>query len=336
MANINMEPFRISRRDFLQYLLLATGLSSGLVHPKPVFSQAPSRPVTGDLARGTRMDDGRPSATALGAAFLRAAHQVLDQPRILEDPIALRILGSESESTLRSYPERYATGRSLRAFIALRSRFAEDELARAVQGGVRQYVILGAGLDTFPYRNPYPASRLRVYEVDHPATQSWKRRQLQQANIAIPESLAYAPVDFEKQTLGDGLERANFRKGESAFFSLLGVVIYLTKSAVVETLKFVASMPSGSEIVFDYCVPPSVLPEGLRSAHEMLANRTARLGEPWITYFDPTSFIAELRQMGFGLVEDVGPEEANRRYFQDRSDGLQVSGASRLMKARVC
>jgi len=334
MGNINMEPFRISRRDFLQYLL-ATGLSSGLVHPKPVFSQAPSTPVTGDHARGTRMDDGRPSATALGAAFLRAAHQVLDQPRILEDPIALRILGSESESTLRSYPERYAT-RSLRAFIALRSRFAEDELARAVQRGVRQYVILGSGLDTFPYRNPYAASRLRVYEVDHPATQSWKRRQLQQAKIAIPESLAYAPVDFEKQTLGDGLGRAGFRKEESAFFSLLGVVIYLTKSAVVETLKFVASMPSGSEIVFDYCVPPSLLPEGLRSAHEMLANRTAKLGEPWITYLDPSSFLSELRQMGFGLVEDLGPEEANQRYFKDRSDGLQVNGASRLMKARVC
>ncbi len=180
-----MEPFRISRRDFLQ-TVFAAGLFSGLVYPKPAFSQVSSMEVPGDKARGSRMDDGRPSATALGAAFLRAAHQVLDQPRVLEDPIALRILGSERESALRSYPERYGASRALRALIVLRSRYAEDELARAVQRGVRQYVILGAGLDTFPYRNPYPVSRLRVYEVDHPATQSWKRRQLHQAEIADP------------------------------------------------------------------------------------------------------------------------------------------------------
>jgi methyltransferase (TIGR00027 family) len=335
MANMHMEPLRISRRDFLQ-TILAAGLFSGLVYPEPVFGQAPSTDVQDDKARGSRMDDGRPSATALGAAFLRAAHQVLDQPRILEDPIALRILGSEGESALQSYPERYGAGRALRAFIVLRSRYAEDELVRAVQAGVRQYVILGAGLDTFPYRNPHPVSRLRVYEVDHPATQAWKRRQLQQAKIAIPDSVTYTPIDFEKQTLGDGLGSAGFNKKEPAFFSMLGVVIYLTKSAVLGTLKFVASLPSGSEIVFDYCVPPSLLPEGPRSAHESVANRAAALGEPWITYFDPSALAGELRHMGFGLIEDTGSQEANQRYFKDRSDGLSISGAGRLMKARVC
>ena len=311
-------------------------LFEGLVPAKPAFSQAPAKDGTEDKARGTRMDDGRPSATALRAAFLRAAHQILDQPRILEDPLALRILGSESESSLRSYPERYEAPRTLRAFIVLRSRYAEDELARAVQRGVGQYVILGAGLDTFPYRNPYPLSQLRVYEVDHPATQSWKRRQLHQAEIAIPDSVAYAPVDFEKQTLGDGLGRAGFKKEEPAFFSMLGVVIYLTKSAVVETLRFVAALPSGSEMVFDYSVSPSQLPENQRSAHESAARRVAALGEPWITYLDPSTLAVELRQMGFEMLEDIGPREANRRYFKDRSDGLQIGGSGRLLKARVC
>ena len=270
MANLLMDSFRISRRNFLQ-TLLAGGLLRGLGSPKPAFSQAPAKDLTEDHARGTRLDDGRPSATALAAALLRAAHQLLDRPRILEDPLAIRILGSERASALRSYPERYAVRRTLRAFIVLRSRYAEDELARAVQRGVRQYVILGAGLDTFPYRNPYPASQLRVYEVDHPATQSWKRRQLHQA-----------------------------------------------------------------EIVFDYSVSPSQLPESQRSAHESAAKRVAALGEPWITYLDPSTFAVELREMGFGMLETIDPEEANRRYFKDRLDGLQIGGSARLLKARVC
>jgi methyltransferase (TIGR00027 family) len=336
MANLFSDDFGISRRDFLQYLL-AGGFFGGLVPPNPAFSQALTKDLTEDSARGTRMDDGRPSATALSAAFLRAAHQILDQPRILEDPLAIRILGWESESALRAYPpERYAARRSLRAFVVLRSRYAEDELARTVQRGVRQYVILGAGLDTFPYRNPYPLSQLRVHEVDHPATQSWKRRQLHQAEIAIPDSVTYAPVDFEKQTLGDGLRRAGFKKEEPTFFSMLGVVIYLTKSAVVETLQFVASLPLGSEIVLDYSVPPSQLPESQRSAHKSAAKRVAALGEPWITYLDPSAFAVELRQMGFGMLEDIGPQEANPRYFKNRSDGLQIGGSGRLLKARVC
>ena len=122
------------------------------------------------------MDEGQPSRTALRAAMLRAAHQILDNPRVLDDPLALRIIGSEGESWVRSNPERLREARFLRAFIVARSRYAEDELAQAIQRGVRQYVILGAGLDTFAYRNPYAESRLHVYEVDHPATQSWKRK----------------------------------------------------------------------------------------------------------------------------------------------------------------
>ena len=281
------------------------------------------------------MEEGQPSATAQGAAIHRAAHQFLDVPKILDDPLALRIIGTNAESALRANLWRFQKSRFLRAFIALRSRYAEDELARAIQRGVRQYVILGAGLDTFAYRNPYPGSRLRVFEVDHPATQSWKRVRLREAEIAIPDSLTFAPVDFERQTLADGLNRAGFRAEEAAFFSLLGVVVYLTKTAVMETFKFVASLPAGSEIVFDYSILPSMLNESQRSAHESRASRVAAIGEPWITYFDPSSLASELRGMGFKQVEDFGPEEANSRYFKDRTDSLRISGSGRLMKARL-
>src|SRR5208337_2845591 len=155
------------------------------------------------------MQEGKFSRTAQRVAIRRAAHQLLDHPRVLDDPLALRIIGSEAEEVLRSDPkESHAFSRAFRAFMAARSRYAEDELAHAVAHGVRQYVVLGAGLDTFAYRNPYP--ELRVFEVDHPATQAWKREQLEAAGIAVPASLTFVPIDFERQTLVDGLTRAGF------------------------------------------------------------------------------------------------------------------------------
>ena len=153
------------------------------------------------------MQEGKFSKTAHRVAIRRAAHQLLDNPKVLDDPLALRIIGSEAADELRSNPkEHHAFSRAFRAFMAARSRYAEDELARAVAHGVRQYVVLGAGLDTFAYRNPHPG--LRVFEVDHPSTQTWKREQLQAADIPIPPSLTFVPIDFEKQTLADGLENS--------------------------------------------------------------------------------------------------------------------------------
>src|SRR6202035_6128756 len=176
------------------------------------------------------MQEGKFSKTAHRVAIRQAAHQLLDQPRVLDDPLALRIIGSQAEQELRSNPrEHHAFSRAFRAFMAARSRYAEDELARAVAHGVTQYVVLGAGLDTFAYRNPHPG--LRVFEVDHPATQAWKREQLQAANIAIPPSLTFVPIDFELQTLADGLSRSGFNANAAAFFSWLGVTPYLTREA---------------------------------------------------------------------------------------------------------
>jgi methyltransferase (TIGR00027 family) len=286
-------------------------------------------------AQGTtpsRLAEGRPSRTAQATANLRAAHQLVDQPRIFDDPLALRIIGAQAEAAVRANAGRGALA-SFRPFVAVRSRYAEDELARAVQRGVRQYVVLGAGLDTFAYRNPYPVARLRVFEVDHPATQAWKRACLQNAGIPVPASLTFAAIDFETQTLAGGLGQAGFKADEPAFFSMLGVVIYLTRDAAMGTLKFIASMPSGTEIVFDYGVSPSALSETDRNRHDDVARQVAARGEPWLTYFEPATLAGDLRGIGFTQVEDLGPGEIHDRYFKGRLDDLRLNGVARLLKA---
>jgi methyltransferase (TIGR00027 family) len=172
--------------------------------------------------------------------------------------------------------------------------------------------------------------------VDHPATQGWKRRRLEAAGIAIPGSMTFAPVDFESQTLAEGLARAGFQKDQKSFFSWLGVVPYLTRSAAMETLRLVASLPAESEIVFDYARPPESLDPVSRQGLEALAARVAASGEPFQTFFDPPELQEELRRMGFASFEDLGKEEINARYFSGRADGLRTGGgAGRLMKARV-
>ena len=276
---------------------------------------------------------GRPSATAQGAAFLRAAHQLLDEPAVLPDPFALEVIGSSARSALEADPGRFDTSRTLRAFVALRSRYAEDRLDEAVARGVTQYVLLGAGLDTFSFRNRYPG--LKVFEVDHPATQRWKEQRIDEAHLAIPKALRFAPVDFERETLAEGLRRAGFDEREPAFFSMLGVAIYLTRPALMETLAYVASRPAQSEIVFSYTLPGEYLTRAQKAAREVSAARVAAIGEPWISYYDPRALAADLQQIGFNEVRDLEPREANLRYFREREDGLRVSGSGRMMSARV-
>jgi len=267
----------------------------------------------------------------------RAAHQLFDRPTLFHDPLALRIVGAEAEATLRSDPRQFEgpVPRALRAFMAVRSRYAEDALARAVSGGVRRYVIVGAGLDTFAYRNPDPESALRVIEVDHPATQAWKRIRLAEGGIAIPRSLTFAPVDFEHETLAEGLARAGLASDEPTFFSWLGVSYYLTVNAVLATLAFVASMPAGSEVVFDFAGARQGEDGRERAAVDALASRVTAAGEPWLTFFDPVALADELRRLGFGNVEHLGPEEINARWFAQRTDRLRVGRLSHLMKAGV-
>jgi methyltransferase (TIGR00027 family) len=281
------------------------------------------------------MQEGKFSRTAQRVAIRRAAHQLLDQPRVLDDPLALRIIGSEAAEALRSNPrEDHAFSRAFRAFMAARSRYAEDELARAVAHGVGQYVVLGAGLDTFAYRNPHPG--LRVFEVDHPATQAWKREQLQAAGIAIPPSLTFVPIDFEQQTLADALGQRGFHANAAAFFSWLGVTPYLTREACMTTLSFIAKMSAGSGVVFDFAVDPALLNAGQRQALDALSERVARYGEPFQLFFNPGDLQHDLKSLGFRRTEFLKGKEINERYFKDRKDGLLVRGGlGHLMGAWV-
>lgn len=281
------------------------------------------------------MLDERPSITAQRAALRRAAHQVLDSPRVFDDPLALRIAGITDEAKFIDELRRKAhpVGRFLRAFIAVRSRYAEDELAKAIRRGVRQYVIVGAGLDTFAYRKGCDATALRIFEVDHPATQAWKRGRLREAGVSVPESLTFAAVNFEKQTLAGGLQAAGFAADAAAFFSWLGVVPYLPREAIVKTLAFVASRPAGSDVVFDYATKPTSPASVQQAVFERISQHVAALGEPWVTFFEPDVLKQELSGLGFRTIENLGQEELNQRYFTGRSDGLRVGGLGYVVKA---
>jgi len=269
----------------------------------------------------------------LAAATHRAAHQILEQGRIFADPLALRILGEDAETVARTAEER-PSSRRMRIFIAARTRFAEDALATAVEKGVRQLVVLGAGLDTYAYRSPL-RDRLRIFEVDYPATQAWKRQRLEAAAIPIPGSLTFTPVDFEHQTLAEGLAVAGFDSAQQTFFTWLGVVPYLTEEAVWSTLSFIASLPNGAHVVFDYGDPPASLPEETRLSHQRRATHVAELGEAWLTYFDADDLRSKLIALGFSEVEDLGPPQIAARYFPKRVSSVPDKGGHILRAAKI-
>lgn len=282
------------------------------------------------------MEEGRPSRTAFGAASHRAIHQMFDDPVIFEDPFAVRIMGPDAETRLREVmtPEIAHMRRFMRALIVARSRMAEDTLAEAVERGVGQYVLLGAGLDTFAYRDPHPG--VKVFEVDYPATQAWKRDQLRVAGIDIPASLTYAPIDFERETLTEGLARAGVDLAAPAVFAWLGVVPYLTRETIFATCRAVAGFPAGSRIVFDYGEPRDRLPEAVRAFAEMRAKAVADMGEPWISFFDPAELAEELKACGLTHIDDYNGPRLNARYFSgERADGLMCMPTAHVMVAGV-
>ncbi len=275
------------------------------------------------------MQTGRASRTALRVAIRRAAHQLMEQPRILEDPIVLRLLGPGFERDLERAS--HSVARDFRAFMAVRSRYAEDQLAEAVTAGVAQYVLLGAGLDTFAYRNPFP--HLRVYEVDFPATQEWKRGMLAEAAVAVPENTVFVPLDFEHRTLADGLAGAGFDFNAPAFCGWLGVVPYLTLDAFRATLATIGRLPAGSGVCFDYALDPETLTPLRRTVFDALAERVARAGEPFRTFFTPDELESELQRAGFHRVHQIDTGGLNDLYFRDRADGLRLSAEGLGMMA---
>ena len=290
------------------------------------------------------------SFTAIGAAKMRAAHLLLDgDPKIFRDDFALRFSGSDSEASLREDTSAMVAEvaaklgpeaaqrifQATRAVMIMRSRYAEDALTRAIARGITHYVILGAGLDSFAWRHPHLANTVEVFEIDHPASQQWKRLRLQELGIVQPPNLTFLPIDFEKQTLLDGLRDGGYPLEKPAFFSWLGVTQYLTKEAVLGTLKQVATLPSGTGISFTFVVPQSLLAGDDQRFFAMAAAGAAARGEPWVTFFEPAELSEQLQQLGFTGVEHFSPADANIRYFAGRGDGLLVPGGEHVMLAQV-
>jgi methyltransferase (TIGR00027 family) len=253
-----------------------------------------------------------PSRTALIPARQRAAHQVLDHGSILYDPFAMKIL-REDEKDVLQFANQHPFASIGRLFTTARSRIAEDGLSRAVERGVRQVVILGAGLDTFALRSPHRARQILIYEVDHPATQAWKRQRLAEAQIALPPWLIFVRVDFEREDVGEKLVAAGFQQSSPAFFTWLGVVPYLTQDAIGRTLDYMSSIQN-SEVVFDYLEPPEAFSEALRQLEKERTEELKKVGERSVSRFEPAGMAAILRSHGFCAIEDINFQEIRSRF----------------------
>jgi methyltransferase (TIGR00027 family) len=274
------------------------------------------------------------SHMALMVARQRAAHQLLDHGAILADPFAIRIL-REDEKDVLQFANAHPLASIGRLFTAARSRIAEDALSKAVERGVRQVVILGAGLDTFALRNPHSAS-IRIFELDHPATQAWKRQRLEEARLAPPPWLAFVPVDFERDDLRQKLNSAGFQHTFPAFFTWLGVVPYLTRDAIGNTLDYMATIQN-SEVVFDYMEPPEGFSEAIRGVVRERAEQLEKTGERWASRFEPAGITAVLRAHGFSDIEDTGFQQIASRLghnvqgLASEQPGLHVVHAKRSL-----
>jgi methyltransferase (TIGR00027 family) len=259
------------------------------------------------------MRQGQASRTAIGAAGHRAAHQVLERGIVFTDPLALAILGQDADEAIalaKEKPER----RPLRFFIAMRSRFAEDMARRAMADGVRQILVLGAGLDTFAYR-VQGAEDLRVFELDHPATQRDKRRRLADAGITEPARVAYVAHDFEHGGMTGALKAAGLKSSERTFVLWLGVTPYLTEDAMFATLAELAGLPGGVKVVFDYANPPHTVEDAaVQTFHRAMAQSVAAHGEPFRCYFETQDLHAGARRLGFTEIEDLDRAALVTRY----------------------
>jgi methyltransferase (TIGR00027 family) len=258
------------------------------------------------------MKPNEPSRTALIPARQRAAHQLLDHGSILNDPFAMKILG-EHEKDVLQFANSHPSASIGRLFAAARSRIAEDALSAAVERGIRQIVILGAGLDTFALRSPRGARQICIYEVDHPATQAWKRQRLAEAQLALPPWLILVPLDFEGDDLGETLVGAGFQQNSPAFFTWLGVVPYLTLDAIGSTLNYMASIQN-SEVVFDYMEPSEAFSKEMRELVTKRTEQLEKMDERWVSRCEPAAVAAILRSHGFSDIEDINFQEIRSRF----------------------
>lgn len=262
--------------------------------------------------------------TAVSAAALRAWHTLVgDEPKIFRDDLALALTGM-AEAEVVALGERVPPASA--STCILRSRYTEDRLA-AARSRVRQYVVLGAGLDSYALRQGEGLGDLVVFEVDDPPLQEWKRRRIAELGLEAPTQLRYVPCDFERTAIADALAAAGFATDEPCFVSWLGVTQYLTHDAVTATLRWAGQRPAGSEIVLSY------LESNPQAAD--LRSRMAQTGIDIPSDFRPEEMTSLLEAAGFSRIEHLTPEDAERRYFAGRTDGLQSPGIQRLVSATV-
>ncbi len=303
------------------------------------------------------MEANKASITALISAFGRAYHAMHDDPKIFDDYLARHMLTEEQYANFERNlaealpffaPEHAAARPDPATALALvmraqstpitvsRARYTEDSLKAAVQQGVRQYIILGAGLDTFAFRRPKTDPPLQVFEVDHPATQALKRQRLAQLGWEIPAHLHFVPIDFTSEHLVTALLRSPFDPHAPSFFSWLGVTYYLTRDVVLETLHAIAGIaPAGSTIVFDYLDTDAFVPERAAARVRRMLDAVRLSGEPMKTGFDPSALGAELARIGWRRMENLSPTDIEQRYFLGRTDGLHAFEHVHIARAVV-
>jgi len=298
-----------------------------------------------------------PSRTALTAALMRAVHTRLDRPRLIDDPWGDRLVSASEKASLcrraldgadpetRKRLEKLGSQQAvidavLRAHgtyggVIIRSRCAEDALESAVARGVRQYVLIGAGFDSFIVRQPAFARDVEIVEIDHPATQATKRGRLDGCGVQIPPNVRFVPADLSRESMASVLARCNVSRVLPAFFSWLGVTIYLSRDANLAALRGIAaSSAPGSEIVFTY-IDERVLEGGRSAKLEKMRTRVATLGEPWLSGFNPATLANELREIGLVLVEDLGSQALSERYCAGRTDGLAPGTTGHIARVQV-
>jgi methyltransferase (TIGR00027 family) len=293
------------------------------------------------------------SRTALAAAFYRAQHHLHDEAKLLDDPYAHRLLTTAemaafAERRIREglelgvAPGDSATvlARTLRAItpassVLVRARYAEDRLAKAVERHVGQYVLVGAGLDTFAFRRGDLRDCLQIFELDHLQSQVVKRERLAAADLAEPPNLHFGPVDFEREGVAEALGRLPFRPDQPAVFAWLGVNMYLTRTAIEVTWRDLRNVAApGSELVFDFIHRESLSATAAAGARR-LRDRARAIGEPIITALDPATLAADLETTGWTLLEQLDAAEVDRRYFATRTDGYRARPMAHLACAAV-